>query len=355
MPKITEYSRVSKLLENNVILIDGPGGTRTITAKDIASELLKLLDSKQQVSNLKMDELDQITSMLPTDKVLVGTETGVKAMSAKSALFEVLDIDSTISLPMRKNYFRGENLGSTFTADQKKEIRDGTFRGLFPGDYWEKDGFKWRIVDINYYKGMWAGQNGEETNTTNHLVIMPDKVLNERPLFSSPTTKALYTDSDWFSDKLGDKTACWNRIYEMFGASGVAYGSSWHSNYSGYSDEGGVVTNTMNDNEYLFVPTVMQILGTIPRYGDLLNTQIVLNADERQFDLYRIDPKFAIELVEYPYSNNIDSYFLRDVGFFTASNTKFYCITARIGIDFTICDNNRTGIRPAFCLTGEIS
>lgn len=119
MPRITEYKR-GNLSPNSVFLIDGAGGTSTITAKDVAIELLKLLDSKQQVSNLDMNALDQITSLIPSDKVLVGTEDGVKAMSAKNALFEVLDIDSTISVEMRKNIFRGNNLGDTFTEEQKK-------------------------------------------------------------------------------------------------------------------------------------------------------------------------------------------------------------------------------------------
>lgn len=71
---------------------------------------------------------------------------------------------------------RGKNLGSTFTATQKAAIADGSFNDLYVGDYWEINGIKYVIIDMDYYLGF--GQNNPTLE--HHLIVFPDKVLSEQ-------------------------------------------------------------------------------------------------------------------------------------------------------------------------------
>lgn len=350
MGKITDYSRVSSLLKENVLLIDGAGrGTHTITAKDIAIELLKLLDSKQQVSQLNMDDLDQITSMLPTDKVLVGTESGVKAMSAKDALFDVLDIDSTISLEMRKNYFRGKNLGSVFTDDQRKEIRDGTFRDLFPGDYWEKDGIQWRIVDIDYYMDT-------SDNLEHHVLIMPDQILCEKALFSENSiTNNMYSKSKFYNDQSYAKAEIFALMRPVFANDDLdIYYPAKHYLINGYDSNNHYATAGAEVYEQLYCPNLAQISGLGGYAVNILFEQkrLIEYPDTIQFDLFRIAPKY-IKGKQYTL-NNIEGYFTRDVSFTLVNRVVFYAIQNDIGVYDAGSGNSNFGVRPVFGITGNV-
>lgn len=69
---------------------------------------------------------------------------------------------------------RGQNLGSSYTADQKAAIAAGTFDDIYVGDYWEISGIKYYIADIDYYLGY-----GNPTPTSDHhVIVFPDDVLS---------------------------------------------------------------------------------------------------------------------------------------------------------------------------------
>lgn len=168
--KIVDYEKVQKLSTDNVFLIDGESGTKGILAGDLAKALIGLLDSEQFISGVNLSELPQINALSANDKILVGTAAGNKAIASNDVLFAVLDEFATVE--MRRNIFRGKNLGPALTAAQKAEIKAGTFKGFFVGDYWTIGDNIWRIVDINYWLNC-----GDTSCTTPHLVIMPDAVL----------------------------------------------------------------------------------------------------------------------------------------------------------------------------------
>lgn len=62
---------------------------------------------------------------------------------------------------------RGQNLGSSYTAEQKAAIAAGTFDDIYVGDYWEINGMRYVIVDIDYYMNY-----GHPAPTTQHHVIV---------------------------------------------------------------------------------------------------------------------------------------------------------------------------------------
>lgn len=117
-------------------------------------------------------------NMVKIQDIIIDVGTNSLCPIAKST---VDSIPPTKTLHTKRSMSRGRNLGSVFTSQQRKSIRDGSFEDLYLGDYWVFNGVKWRIVDFNY----WMGQKGTAslTNLTtnarivdNHIVIVPDDV-----------------------------------------------------------------------------------------------------------------------------------------------------------------------------------
>ena len=56
---------------------------------------------------------------------------------------------------------RGKNLGRTLTSAQKAAIRNGTFDGMWLGDYWQynDNSCKWIIVDFDRWLDYPNGEN----------------------------------------------------------------------------------------------------------------------------------------------------------------------------------------------------
>ncbi|BCL52077.1 phage structural protein [Siphovirus Jomon_CT89] len=68
---------------------------------------------------------------------------------------------------------RGNNLGKTITAAQKMAIRNGTFDGLWLGDYWQynSNSCKWIIVDFDRWLDHPNGEN------QHRITVMSDRNL----------------------------------------------------------------------------------------------------------------------------------------------------------------------------------
>lgn len=155
--KITDYGKVTSLANENVFILDGPNGTKSILASDLAQALLNIL---------------------PADN-----------------LMDV--IKGELAPEMHRNIFRGKSLGSSVTAAQKAAIKAGTFDDLYVGDYWTIGGVNWRIVDINYWM-----RCGDTDFTTPHLVIMPDTALYTAQMNETNITTGGYVGSLMYTTNL---------------------------------------------------------------------------------------------------------------------------------------------------------
>lgn len=150
MPKITDYDKTTVLKKENILLVDGVDGTKTITAENAAMQLLELL--------------------LLTQK----------------------DVDSIPSAIMHRNIYRGKNLGDTITDAQKTAIDNGTFEDIYVGDYWYIDNVKYRVMDIDYWYN-----SGNIPFKKHHLVIMPDSpVKTEVQMYETTPTGS---DGKWIN------------------------------------------------------------------------------------------------------------------------------------------------------------
>lgn len=142
----------------------------------------------QQILN-KMDETKQIAQSVRED-----AEAGKFAATAEMVGQAVsVYMQTAPSTEMHRNIFRGKSLGKSITAEQLATIRDGSFKDLYVGDYWEKDGVKYRIADINYWKNV--GYPESEKVQKPHILIVPDTILGSGQMHTSNSTSGGYKSS----------------------------------------------------------------------------------------------------------------------------------------------------------------
>ena len=120
MGKITDYTEITGLNSGSVLLVDGTGGTKKISASIL-----------------------------------------------KKALAEISD-----DVNDHRNTYGGRSLGTSVSADQWAQITAGTFHGMLVGDYWTINSVKWLIADFDYWLHC-----GDAECTAHHLVIIPETVL----------------------------------------------------------------------------------------------------------------------------------------------------------------------------------
>lgn len=142
--KISEYPSVSKLVSDDIVLIDGTDGTRTIPAANMPYALMHLCGPQ-----------------------------------------------------MHRMVYRGKQIGTALTSEQRTAIQAGTFDDLWLGDYWFISGVNYRIVDFNYWYG-----KGDQSLTTPHVVVVPDTNLGTGKMNSTSTTTGGYTGSEMYTSGL---------------------------------------------------------------------------------------------------------------------------------------------------------
>ena len=205
--KITDYEKVQALAASNIFLLDGPNGTKTIAADALAKALIGLLSSKDFIGGVNLSELTQINKLVSGNKLLIGTADGNKAIAAEDALFAMLDSFAPVEL--RRVIFRGKNLGTALTAVQKAAIKDGSFKGMFLGDYWSIGGRIWRIVDMDYWYNC-----GDTAFTSHHLVIMPDEALYNAQMNTTNITTGGYVGSEMYKNNLANAKTIVNAAFQ---------------------------------------------------------------------------------------------------------------------------------------------
>lgn len=241
--KIKDYPLVVNVTEDDVLLIDGPNGTRTIKAADIS----RVVSQNHRT-------------------------------------------------------FRGKDLGSELTAEQKASIADGSFTDLYLGDYWTFGEQKWRIVDFDYFYGA-----GDTTCTTHHVVVMPDTYLLTGALHTGSTNAALgYNKFSSHTNGVLRNNVVENSPFAL-------------SDILGHRERFAIVDVTNNtvdsvwSDAYVEVPAMLQVFGW--NLGERDTTCI------RQFDLFAKHP-------EYIFING-KSFWTRDVVTANAAMAMTYygCLT----------------------------
>lgn len=320
--KITDYEKVQELAASNIFLIDGPNGTKTIAADALAKALIGLLSSKDFIGGVNLSELTQINELVSGNKLLVGTTDGNKAIAAEDALFAMLDGFAPVEL--RRVLFRGKNLGTALTAVQKAAIKDGSFKGMFLGDYWSIGGRIWRIVDMDYWYNC-----GDTAFTSHHLVIMPDEALYNAQMNTTNVTTGGYVGSAMYKSNLANAKTIVNAAFQgsvlthreylcNAVANGRPSGGAWFDSSIELPNE------PMMYGHPHFSPTSDG--STVPSIYTISKTQLAL---------FMVCPRFIV--------NRSYNQWLRDVG-----SSAGFALVDRFGFTNFINASNSFGVRPVF-------
>lgn len=123
----------------------------------------------------KFDAYPKADTVLPDDLLITDGTRGTKTVKASEAVYKFFE-----SIPqMHKTIWRGKNLGSRYTPEQQAAVANGTLTDIWLGDYWEKDGVKWTVVDFEA-----ANQTMQDLPST-YLTIMPDRSLAQSEMLTS--------------------------------------------------------------------------------------------------------------------------------------------------------------------------
>lgn len=325
--KITDYEKVTELLANNVLLVDGDGGTKTILARDLLKALVAVSSSQDYLAKMDISQLTQVNTVSASDRILLASGGSNKGITVNDAFWGILD--AVISVEQRRNIFRGKNLGTAFTAAQKAEIKAGTFKGFFIGDYWSIGDRIWRIVDINYWLN-----SGDASCTTPHLVIMPDQSLYSAKMNETNITTGGYVGSQMYTANLANAKTLVNS----------AFGSANILNHREYLTN--AVTNGYPSAGAWYDSTV-ELPNEIMMYGSLVFTP----AGDGSFvpNRYTIDKTQLALMKMYPRFINPGRYWywLRDV----VSSALFASVGGDGNPDYHAASSS-SGVRPVFGLVG---
>lgn len=325
--KITDYEKITQLVANNVLLVDGDGGTKTILARDLLAALVAVSSSQDYLSKMDISQLTQVSSVAKDDRLLLAATDGNKGITVNDAFWGILD--SVVSTEQRRNIFRGKNLGTALTSAQKAAIKDGTFKGFFIGDYWSIGDRIWRIADINYWINC-----GDTSCTTNHLVIMPDTVLYNAKMNETNITTGGYIGSQMYKENLENAKTIVNAA---FGSANILSHREWLTNAvsngyptgaSWYDSKIELPNEIMMYGSYVFAPSGN---GSFIPYIHTIN--------KSQLALMRIHPRFI--------NPSRQTQWLRDVASsshfaFAGSDGRASCHGASYSL----------GVRPVFGLVG---
>ena len=321
--KITDYQKVQTLDESNIVLIDGNNGTKTILVADFIKSLIGLISSQDFISGVNLSELTQISALTADDKFLVGTAEGNKAIGADDTLFAILD--AFVPKEQRRMIYRGKNLGAVVTEDQKANIKNGTFKGFFLGDYWTIGSYTWRIVDFDYWYNC-----GDTAFTTPHLVTMPDKPLYNAQMNETNITTGGYVGSKMYTENMAQAKTL----------ASSAFGNLilTHREY---------LTNAVTEgypSAGAWFDSTLELPNEIMMYGSLVFTpagdgKIVVNrytTGKTQLALFTVVPKLI---------SNRATFWLRDV-----VSSAYFARVDSYGTTYSSGASNSFGVRPVFAI-----
>lgn len=128
--------------------------------------------------------------------------------SGQSIQQELDAITGMTGAGFHNSIYRGKNLGTRVTEAQWAEIKAGTFRDLFIGDYWSIGGVDYLIAAFNYWLAC-----GDTACNTNHLLVVPRNNLYTAGMNSSNITTGGYVGSEMYKTGLAQAKTTINNAF----------------------------------------------------------------------------------------------------------------------------------------------
>lgn len=239
-----------------------------------------------------------------------------------------------------RNIYRGKNLGNVFTDEQKAAISSGTFEDLYVGDYWEINGYKWRIVDINYWMKANRPINDVFHLDVNHLTIMPDLPVINSVAYNSTNNAEGYRNSTIRSVTV---STVYDIVKQAFGDDNILRKKEGLLNSVGTNSNGGLTSGSTTVETMVEVPTYESFFGNMPLILPGVVTSIFTNnylENNIQLAAFRLNPLIII--------NSEIGIWCRDI----RSTTHSIYVSSRRLYGEAGCTETWCGIRPIFGIIG---
>ncbi len=198
------------------------------------------------------------------------------------------------------NQVRSVSLGTSITTDQQTQIRNGTFRGIWLGAYWNLGGRIWRVVDIDYFYSGGAGV------TKHHVVLMPDVAVGNYQMGGTLTSNS-YLDGFQATTLYSSQRVSWdNQLTTLIGNGLITYKES----LSNLSNANGELLSASVVNVKSLPPSEIQLFGSrirtrpVPMYGGA-NTY-----SPRQFRLFSLGYPYWINTKFWTRDQSAHTYFV---------------------------------------------
>ncbi len=190
--------------DNDLLIIRLADGTGTKNIK--MADLRKLLVG--DYADLETDDKTGLIEAINEVLENVGTQdTSIQGLDERTEILK------HTGAGLKNCLWRGKYLGDHLTAAQSAAIRDGSFNGLWLGDYWTIGGVNYRIMHFDYWY-----QSGDTACTTHHVVVVPDTILYTAQMNTTNVTTGGYTGSAMRTSNLASAKTT---IKNAFGASHI--------------------------------------------------------------------------------------------------------------------------------------
>ena len=218
--------------------------------------------------------------------------------------------------------YRGKFLGTSVTPEQYAAIANGTFEGLYIGDYWTINGINWRNACFDPFLNC-----GDTTLKKHHSLILPDTCLYKAKMNTSNTTTGGYVGSAMYKSNLEQAKTI---IKAAFGSHVLIKRE--------------LLTNAVNSDApsgWAWLDSDVELMNEVQAYGSVVwgahgGNGFNVALGDGQFPLFRFDRTKL---------HNREVYWLRDV----ISNVGFSKVD---GNGAANRDNAAAdlGVRPYFCI-----
>lgn len=197
--KFADYPRVESLRLDDIMLIDGVRGTKSIPVKNAIATITgeeptepilnpeeltqeELITELNELSVLVQDGLKK-TKLIPlinnwlSDQLIKSlNETGDlnNSIFSSDLMYRFVEILARTNNLIRRSIFRGKRLGGVPTDEQMTSILSGNYSDMFIGDYWGElsnvDAPVIVVADFSYY--MNYRDSDDKSISTPHIVLL---------------------------------------------------------------------------------------------------------------------------------------------------------------------------------------
>ena len=174
------------------LCLKGIGGE--ISPEEIKNAVNEYLEKNPVKPGVTTEQAQQIEQN-KIDIASLKTETG----SLKTRLNDIVGYDNAAA---HNAIYRGKYLGTQFTAEMSANIKNGTFKDLYCGDYLVINGTTYRFMDLDYlYK------TGDPSLETHHILVVPDAPMYNHVMNDTNTTEGGYVGSKMYTSGLDQALA----------------------------------------------------------------------------------------------------------------------------------------------------